>query len=161
MKRLGMAGGVVALTLLALCGCATVVGGSKNNVAVSSVTAGIRFEIIDEHGNVVEKGTTPATVVLKPGAGYFKGATYTIKYQTASGEKTADIGCQLNGWYVSGNFVFGALVGWLIVDPMTGAMWKLPKTVILPAAYGTSGELNIRSLDEVHPDMRQYLERLN
>jgi hypothetical protein len=31
---------------------------------------------------------------------------------------------RINGWYV-GNIVFGGLIGWLIVDPLTGAMWAL------------------------------------
>lgn len=30
-----------------------------------------------------------------------------------------------NGWYIGGNFVFGGLIGYLIVDPLTGAMWTL------------------------------------
>jgi hypothetical protein len=30
----------------------------------------------------------------------------------------------INGWYV-GNIVFGGFIGWLIVDPLTGAMWAL------------------------------------
>jgi hypothetical protein len=32
---------------------------------------------------------------------------------------------RLNGWYIGGNLVFGGLVGWLIVDPLTGAMWTI------------------------------------
>ena len=31
---------------------------------------------------------------------------------------------RLNAWYW-GNILFGGLIGWLIVDPATGAMWKL------------------------------------
>jgi hypothetical protein len=38
-------------------------------------------------------------------------------------------GRSVNGWYV-GNVIFGGLVGFLIVDPLTGAMWVLePKDV--------------------------------
>jgi hypothetical protein len=37
---------------------------------------------------------------------------------------TADI----DGWYF-GNLLFGGLIGILIVDPATGAMWKLPENV--------------------------------
>jgi len=33
-------------------------------------------------------------------------------------------------WYLAGNIVFGGIAGWLIVDPLTGAMWRLsPKEV--------------------------------
>jgi len=29
------------------------------------------------------------------------------------------------GWYIGGNLLFGGGMGWLIVDPSTGAMWTL------------------------------------
>ena len=38
----------------------------------------------------------------------------------------------LNGWYLAGNLLFFRLcfIGWLIVDPATGAMWTLsPDTI--------------------------------
>jgi hypothetical protein len=31
-----------------------------------------------------------------------------------------------NAWYIAGNLVFGGLIGWLIVDPATGAMLAKP-----------------------------------
>ena len=35
-----------------------------------------------------------------------------------------------NGWYIAGNFVFGGLIGWFIVDPLTGKMYNLsPKEI--------------------------------
>ncbi len=43
--------------------------------------------------------------------------------------KTVEITSPLNGWYV-GNIIFGGLLGILIVDPLTGAMWTLsPKEI--------------------------------
>lgn len=30
----------------------------------------------------------------------------------------------MNGWYI-GNLLFGGIIGLLIVDPATGAMWTL------------------------------------
>ena len=29
------------------------------------------------------------------------------------------------GWYLVGNFFMGGLIGYLIIDPLTGAMWNL------------------------------------
>jgi hypothetical protein len=29
------------------------------------------------------------------------------------------------GWYLGGNLLFGGSIGYLIVDPVTGAMWTL------------------------------------
>ena len=37
------------------------------------------------------------------------------------------------GWYIGGNLLFGGGMGWLIVDPATGAMWTLhPKMIEQP-----------------------------
>lgn len=29
------------------------------------------------------------------------------------------------GWYIAGNLLVGGILGWLIVDPLSGAMWTL------------------------------------
>jgi len=31
----------------------------------------------------------------------------------------------VGGWYIAGNILVGGLIGWFIVDPITGAMWNL------------------------------------
>ena len=36
---------------------------------------------------------------------------------------------QWDGWYIGGNILVGGLIGWFIVDPLTGAMYTLPKEV--------------------------------
>lgn len=33
-------------------------------------------------------------------------------------------------WYIAGNFFFGGIIGWFIVDPQTGAMYTLSSQVI-------------------------------
>ena len=54
-----------------------------------------------------------------------------LNYYSKNGETMAlkDISFNIkptpNGWYLAGNFIFGGLLGWLIVDPATGAMWNL------------------------------------
>ena len=35
---------------------------------------------------------------------------------------------EVDSWYF-GNILFGGLIGMLIIDPATGAMWKLPENV--------------------------------
>lgn len=76
------------------------------------------------------------TVTLETSRGFFQKARYRIEaskagYETASSSVSADI----NGWYF-GNLLFGGVIGMLIVDPATGAMWKLEDTysVNLPQA---------------------------
>ena len=49
----------------------------------------------------------------------------------------------LNGWYL-GNVLFGGLIGIVIVDPLTGAMWTLqPDDVTVEMAAVGSGKNSI------------------
>ena len=34
----------------------------------------------------------------------------------------------MDGWYI-GHILFGGLIGFLIIDPATGSMWKLNESV--------------------------------
>ncbi len=81
-------------------------------------------------GEKIFEGETPTTVVLKAGDGYFKKSVYNVIFYKKNGEKAKEIRLEasIDGWYV-GNIIFGGLIGILIVDPLTGAMWKLPKEV--------------------------------
>lgn len=69
-------------------------------------------------------------------------------------------------WYAVGNLFIGGLVGWLIVDPATGAMWTLdPQLAIdmprLSAAESSgSGNLCIASIDQVPAHLRPRLVRV-
>ena len=113
-------------SVLTLTGCASIVSKSDWPVTFKSNPSGADISITDKDGNEVHRGTTPATITLPSSSGYFSSATYHVDirlngYQEGKGVVPA----KLNGWYV-GNIVFGGLIGFLIVDPATGAMWKLP-----------------------------------
>ncbi len=65
-------------------------------------------------------------------------------YQT----KTVQVTGTVNGWYVA-NIIFGGLIGLLIVDPATGAMYTLnPSDVnaVLDANQTTAAQKNEQSL---------------
>ncbi|MDP2932712.1 MAG: hypothetical protein Q8N81_01105, partial [bacterium] len=34
------------------------------------------------------------------------------------------------GWYGGGNIIIGGLIGWVIVDPLTGGMYKIEDTSV-------------------------------
>ena len=59
------------------------------------------------------------------------------------------------------------LIGWLIVDPITGKMWKLPTEVTEnmvedKVVFGTAQrQLRIVTLDQVPANLRKSLVRLN
>ena len=103
-------------------------------VSISSSPEGAPFTIRNEDGVTVAKGTTPEVVSLKAGAGFFDGETYTIR----SGSQTTILDSDLDEWYW-GNIIFGGLVGMLIVDPATGAMWELPESITINSSSYDSG----------------------
>lgn len=75
--------------------------------------------------------------------------------------KKINIECKLNGWYF-GNILIGGLIGFLIVDPATGAMYKLDSEGItenltkVPAA-----SLNIIDKNNIPPNWKAHLVKLN
>ncbi len=86
-----------------------------------------KFSIQNPKGKIIAQGVTPTNVTLKRGSGWFKAGDYTIKLEKA-GYKTATFPVEQGlevGWYGLGNLVFGGLIGWIIVDPATGAMWTI------------------------------------
>lgn len=127
----------LALALcLSLTSCASIVSKSSWPVTVQSNPPGATVRISDEDGKVVHSGTTPFTVTLSSKEGFFTKADYDVHAELAGhGSADARMSAHLNAWYW-GNIIFGGLIGLLIVDPATGAMWKLGDTftVNLPSA---------------------------
>lgn len=117
----------LALVGVLVAGCASIIKGSDQSVTFKSDPSEARLTIADvREGKEIHVGTTPFTTSLKRGAGYFKKAKYkvTIEKPGYRKEEVALEGTP-GGWYIAGNLVFGGLIGWLIVDPATGAMWTL------------------------------------
>lgn len=118
----------------ALCfsGCASIVSQSSWPVTIASNPNQAKFIIINDKGETIHKGVTPATVTLNSSSGYFYGATYYIKFSREGSKDTYSIiDSTINGWYW-GNILFGGIIGFLIIDPATGAMWKLPEYISPP-----------------------------
>ncbi|HEX8541086.1 MAG TPA: hypothetical protein VF671_05220 [Pseudomonas sp.] len=120
---------ILTFAALAATGCASIVSESRYPVSVTSAPSGAAYEITNEGGSIVSSGVTPNQVVLKAGAGYFDGEKYTVNYRKEGYlSKTEMLDTGMNGWYW-GNIVFGGLIGMLIVDPLTGAMYRLPEGI--------------------------------
>jgi len=121
--------GVMCSALL-ITGCASIVSKSSYPVTMNSHPDGADFIIKDETGEIIYKGTTPATVTLNTKAGFFKGKNYIVTFSKPGyDEQSISIERGVDRRYLVGNFLFGGLIGWLIVDPATGAMWTLPDNV--------------------------------
>ena len=121
---------VAAIAALTLTGCATIFEGGTQPVTFKSMPESANISITNRGGEKIHSGTTPVTVTLKRGAGYFKSEIYNVHIEK-EGFKPKDmvVTGSVNGWYI-GNILFGGLIGMLIVDPITGAMYDLaPDTV--------------------------------
>lgn len=114
--------------LLLSTGCASIVSQTSWPVSVSSYPESAKFTITNESGVKVHTGATPATVYLKSGSGYFNGETYKVNFSKEGYQKALlTLDSEMNGWYF-GNLLFGGFIGFLIVDPASGAMFKLPES---------------------------------
>lgn len=118
----------------AVAGCASIVKGGAQEIHINSNVPDAQFEIRNNLTNAVQlKGVTPATISLQRGAGYFKKSSYTVTI-SKDGYETQQIPVtgSVNGWYAGGNLLIGGLIGYLIVDPATGAMWELNPPLVHP-----------------------------
>lgn len=128
---------------------------SDANLRIDNVRSGV----------TVYSGKTPYTATLARGNGYFSSGYYNVVIEK-EGYRTVQFVVQgsPNGWYIGGNFIFGGLIGWLIVDPLTGAMWTLSpeyinadlgaKTTLLKTGEG----LAIVLKTDVPEDLQEKME---
>ena len=68
--------------------------------------------------------------------------------------------------YYIGNIVFGGLIGLLIVDPATGAMYKLPETTAATlqpnnTSAAHESQLNVMDIAAVPANIQSQLQRIN
>lgn len=148
--------------VIAFTSCASIVSKSSWPLTVQTTPAGAKVEITDKSGIKVFEGETPMTTLLKSGAGFFASQSYMVKL-TLNGYETRSIPvtCTLNGWYL-GNIVFGGLIGILIVDPATGAMYRLETKLInetlTPKTSANNGQtLKVLNINDISPEMRAHL----
>lgn len=152
---------------LMLAGCGSIIKGSTHEIAFTSTPTQANISIVDEDGNQVFDGKTPATVTLDKKRGYFSGKTYHVTVDKPGYERfETTLNTQVSAWYVGGNIVFGGLIGWLIIDPLTGGMWtispeEVDATMAGAAGAYNDGTLSIALLENVPPHMRDGLIALN
>lgn len=155
------------LVTLNLAGCASIVNGGAAKIAVNSQPSGASVSVYDASGQKVNSVQTPTVLHLKRGAGYFKSAKYRVVIEK-DGYRRAEIELvsNVNGWYW-GNLIFGGLIGMIVVDPLTGSMYRLaPKSVdqvLAPehaAVIHEHGGLVVLLREDVPADLVASLEPL-
>ena len=121
--------------ILLFSSCASLISKSNYRLPIGVNPPGSKV-VVKSHSkkrgdSVVFKGNAPCVVVLPSAEKYFKKATYTIEL-SAEGRipKTVPITTEIDDWYW-GNILVGGLIGWIIVDPLTGSMYKITEKRIL------------------------------
>ncbi|MDR0544248.1 MAG: hypothetical protein LBG30_02730 [Odoribacteraceae bacterium] len=159
------------LMLVAICasflfsGCASIVSKASYPVQINSNPAGAKITIVDKRGWEVYSGVTPTSVKLKASAGFFSKAEYRIKFsKTGYADKTVTINAEIDGWYF-GNILLGGLFGMLIIDPATGAMWKIDAEYLneslTESANSSTRELKIINLADIPDALKPHLVKIN
>ena len=155
-----------ASSAVLLSSCATVFNRSTQPVKVTSQPSGLAFTVTDNSGAKLVSGVTPGEVSLKTSNGYFRAASYTFTFQ--KGKKVVGmqtLNANVSGWY-AGNILIGGLLGMLVIDPLTGAMYTLPDDVTFngPALasidHPAAGHLAIASIDQLSSAQRARLVRI-
>ncbi|WP_126971216.1 PEGA domain-containing protein [Gynurincola endophyticus] len=145
--------------------CATIVSKSSYPLSIDSSPSGASVTVTNKKQNLVFKGETPATVVLSAGAGYFSKAEYLVTItQPGYQEQVYPVIFKLNGWYF-GNILIGGFLGFLVIDPISGAMWKLSSPPIYAAlkpetvAHRTPS-LQVVDINSLSEEMKSKLIRI-
>jgi hypothetical protein len=109
----------------ALGGCASLVHSGPRAIPVASSPPGAKVSIYDRDNALVMTNTTPFVAQLPVKYAYFKAQNYRLEFELQGHERAVvNLDSSVSGWYFA-NLAFGGLLGMLIVDPLTGAMFNL------------------------------------
>lgn len=155
----------VCATALLTTSCASIVSKSSWPIMISSNPSEAKITITDKKGVDIYTGVTPTSIKLKSGSGFFGKARYQVKLEKEGFQtKTVPIEFKLNGWYF-GNILFGGFIGLLIVDPATGAMYRLEtevvnETLLKEGATAQVRELKIIDINQLTEEQKKALVKL-
>lgn len=148
-------------TILILTSCASIVSKSTYPLTINSTPNNASISITDSKGQEIFLGNTPAVVKLKAGSGFFSRAEYQVKFSSPGYEdRVVPVLFKLDGWYF-GNIILGGVIGMLIVDPATGAMWKLETEFLNETLNSNTDSLNaemkILNINQIPENWKEHL----
>lgn len=156
---------IVMVSVFLFSSCASIVSKSTYPLSINSSPSNAKVSITDKKGKEIYLGNTPATVKLKAGAGFFSKAEYQVKFSSLGyDDKIVPITFKLDGWYF-GNLLLGGVLGMLIIDPATGAMWKIEteflNETLSKSTASIDPEMKIMNINEIPENWKTHLVRVN
>jgi len=148
--------------LIFCCACASIVSRRTYPVFFDSNPTEANLTITNEQGDTVYTGRTPKTIKLDAYDGYFSRARYEITFRHPDFETSkVRLEARLDGWYF-GNFLFGYFIGFLIVDPLTGAMYRIEEHQVYEKLhFKRTSSLHVLPFDSLSPELRRDLVELS
>lgn len=145
--------------------CASIVSRSTYPISINSTPNNAKISITNKKGYEIYLGNTPAVVQLKSSSDFFSKAEYLIKFSSPGyDDKIVPVTFSLDGWYF-GNIFFGGFIGMLIVDPATGAMWKIDteflNVTLEHSMESFTPEMKILDINEIPESWKDHLVELN
>lgn len=153
---------LLSSTILLASSCASIVSKSNYPIQINSTPSDSKITIVNKKGIEIYKGTTPANMKLSASNGFFSKAEYQVTFQKEGyAPKTVPVNFKFDGWYI-GNLVFGGFIGLLIVDPATGAMFKLDteflnETLSESTVSVPNESIELYNLDEIPNSWKEHL----
>ncbi len=116
------------LSILIFNSCATIFSPKTYPLNISTAPTSAEVRITTKKGEkVVYNGASPTSVMVKPSYVPFVPAKYNVNISKSGYEDiNFDIKSNINGWYF-GNLVLGGVLGMVVIDPISGAMYKIPE----------------------------------
>lgn len=156
---------IMMASVFLLSSCASIVSKSTYPLSINSSPSNAKVSITDKKGKEIYLGNTPATVKLKAGSGFFSKAEYQVKFSSQGyDDKIVPITFKLDGWYF-GNLLLGGVLGMLIIDPATGAMWKIEteflNETLSKSTASIDPEMKIMNINEIPDNWKTHLVRVN
>lgn len=113
-------------------GCATIRSKSVYYIPISTIPANANIKVIDKNDKEIIITQSPDTLVLKASSGYFKRAEYLVEVSNDGYEtKIEMLYFVMDGKYIQNVFLsFFMPIGFLLIDPISGAMWMPEKQEI-------------------------------
>lgn len=149
-------------TCLLMTSCATLFTKQSYPIVVNSEPNNANITVVNKKGEQVFLGKTPATVTLDASSKYMSGERFTITISKKGYEdQQIYLNAKIEGWYW-GNLLLGGLIGMLVVDPLTGAMYKLDTTPInVVLSEDESTALHIVDINTLSEEQKKSLVKLD